>query len=116
MANHFAQIKYQQLNSDVFTGIINVDWETLKKEYLYSFDIRQCSDSAKYEAELTLRHFETTIGPMSSKNITQAVVDRFIVKRSKQKIAKKKKTKKKAEQKPLSKWTLNKDISNCLPS
>jgi len=102
MANHFAQIKYHQLNSDVFTGIINVDWETIKKEYLYSFDVRQCTNDAKYQAELTLRHFEIIVGPISSRNITQAVVDQFIVKRSRQKDNKKK----------ISKWTLNKDISN----
>jgi len=26
LAEHFAQIKYQQFNSDIFTGVISVDW------------------------------------------------------------------------------------------
>jgi hypothetical protein len=29
MAEHFAKIKYQQLNSDIFTGTLNISWPTL---------------------------------------------------------------------------------------
>ena len=30
LAEHFSQIKYQQLNSDVFTSVVTVTWETCK--------------------------------------------------------------------------------------
>ena len=29
LAEHFKQIKYAQLNSDVFTGLVTVDWQQM---------------------------------------------------------------------------------------
>jgi hypothetical protein len=36
LAEHFRQIKYTQLNPDVFTGTINVDWHQMVEEYEHS--------------------------------------------------------------------------------
>jgi hypothetical protein len=36
LAEHFRKIKYVQLNSDVFTGTVSVDWEKMRDEYLHS--------------------------------------------------------------------------------
>jgi hypothetical protein len=36
LAEHFRRIKYAQLNSDVFTGILTIDWEQMRNEYQYS--------------------------------------------------------------------------------
>ena len=49
-----------------------------------------------YEARLTLRHFERLVGPCSSKQITQQVLDKFVLERGKE----------------VTKETLNKDIRN----
>ena len=33
LAEHYRRIKYTQLNSDVFTGIVSIDWVQMKEEY-----------------------------------------------------------------------------------
>ena len=33
LAKHLCQIKYTQLNSDVFTGIVSADWQQMVEEY-----------------------------------------------------------------------------------
>jgi hypothetical protein len=33
LAEHYRQIKYSQLNSDVFTGTITADWRQMRDEY-----------------------------------------------------------------------------------
>jgi hypothetical protein len=35
LAEHFCQIKYTQLNSDVFIGTINIDWEQMFDDCSY---------------------------------------------------------------------------------
>ncbi len=97
LAEHFSRIKYQQLNSDVFTSVVSVAWETLMEEYDQSKRILGLTEQGIYQAMLTLKkHFMEICGPVSSKQITQTVVDRFVLERSKQ----------------VSRYTLNKDISN----
>jgi hypothetical protein len=34
LAEHFKQIKYAQLNSDVFTGTVAAGWEQMVSEYI----------------------------------------------------------------------------------
>ena len=34
LAEHFKQIKYTQLNSDIFTGLVSVNWEQMVSEYI----------------------------------------------------------------------------------
>lgn len=96
LAKHFAQIKYQQLNSDVFTSVISITWQTLKEEYEQSKRVLALTEEAIYQALLTLDHFEKICGPLNSKQITRTVIDKFILERSKQ----------------VKRYTLNKDISN----
>ena len=97
LADHFAQIKYQQLNSDVFTSIVSVTWETLMEEYEESKRVLGLTDEGIYQAMLTLKkHFRELIGPLNSKQINQKSIDKFIIKRGKQ----------------VKRHTLNKDISN----
>ena len=36
LAEHYCQIKYTQLNSDVFIGTVTVDWEQMRDEYQHS--------------------------------------------------------------------------------
>ena len=33
LAEHFSQLKYSQLNSDVFTGIVAIGWKQMVEEY-----------------------------------------------------------------------------------
>jgi integrase len=66
------------------------------EEYEHSKRVAGFRDTSIYEALLTLRHFERLIGPFSSKQITQNLLDKFILKRGKE----------------VKRYTLNKDISN----
>jgi integrase/recombinase XerD len=96
LAEHFRKIKYAQLNSDVFTGTISVDWQKMLAEYLHSKKVAGYVAESIYEAALTLRHFERIVGKCNSKQITQAAVDKYILERGREVI----------------RSTLNKDIRN----
>ena len=96
LAEHFRQIKYVQLNSDVFTGTVTVDWSQMRDEYVHSKKVAGYVEASIYEAAITLRHFERIIGRCNSKQITQNVIDKFILERGKE----------------IVRSTLNKDIRN----
>ena len=96
LAEHYCQLKYSQLNSDVFTGIVPIDWERMIEEYGKSKRVQGVTEATLYETALTLRHFERLIGKCNSKQIAQSSIDKFILERGK-------------EIKPT---TLNKDIRN----
>jgi len=96
LAEHFRQMKYAQLNSDVFTGTVTVDWLQMREEYVQYKKVKGDEQSTLYETALTLRHFERLIGRCSSKQITQNTIDKFILDRGKE----------------IKRSTLNKDITN----
>ena len=96
LAEHYRQIKYAQLNSDVFTGTVTVDWAQMHEEYMHYKKIKGDEQATLYEIALTLRHFERLIGRCSSRQITQNTIDKFILDRGKE----------------IKRSTLNKDIRN----
>lgn len=96
-AEHFWGILYARLNSDVITGIIVVDLSIAIEEYLETYAVRGLRKSAKTEARLTLTKFKEHTGDISTKVITQKIIDRFIVHRI---------------ESQASRWTVNKDIGN----
>lgn len=96
LAEHFRQIKYTQLNSDVFTGTVTADWNQMRNEYEHSKKVAGVVEDSLYEVVLTLRHFERLVGKCSSKQITQNAIDKYILQRGKEVI----------------RSTLNKDIRN----
>ena len=96
LAEHFRHIKYTQLNSDVFTSVVDFDWNQMTEEYRQCKQVEGLVDASIYEVLLTLRHFKRIVGPDSSKEITQQNLDTFVLKRSKE----------------VEKNTLNKDIRN----
>lgn len=96
LAEHFKQIKYQQLNADVFTSTINISWSELKKGYKHSKQVAGLKEVSIYEAMNTLNKFEELIGKPSSKQLTQVLLDKFITNRLRQ----------------VKRYTVNKDISN----
>ena len=96
LAEHFRHIKYTQLNSDVFTSVIDFDWYQIINEYKRYKQVEGLEESSIYEVVLTLRHYERLVGPNSSKDITQQSLDTFVLKRSGE----------------IKKNTLNKDIKN----
>ena len=57
----YRQIKYTQLNSDVFTGTVTVDWNQMRNEYEHSKKVAGCVEASLYEVALTLRHFERLV-------------------------------------------------------
>ena len=69
LAEHFRQIKYTQLNSDVLTGTLTVTWSQMVQEYKNSKKVRGNEAGSIYEASLTLRHFERLVGKCNSKQI-----------------------------------------------
>ncbi|MHC4569780.1 MAG: tyrosine-type recombinase/integrase [Planctomycetota bacterium] len=96
LAEHFRQMKYAQLNSDVFTGTVTVDWAQMLQEYRRDKRVAGLVEASLYEQALTLSHFERLVGKCSSKQITQHTVDTFILDRDQE----------------VKRSTLNKDISN----
>jgi integrase len=96
LAEHFRQIKYAQLNSDVFTGTVTIDWKQMVEEYQHSKKVAGNKDVSIYEIALTLRHFERLVGRCNSKQITQNATDKFILDRGQE----------------TKRSTVNKDIRN----
>jgi len=96
LAEHFRHIKYAQLNSDVFTSVVDFDWHQIVDEYKRYKQVGGLEESSIYEVTLTLRHYERLVNPNSSKDITQQSLDNFVLKRGGE----------------IGKNTLNKDIKN----
>jgi len=96
LAEHYCQVKYTQLNSDVFIGTVTVDWTQMRDEYEHSKKVAGNQDVSIYEAALTLRHFERLIGKCNSRQITQSALDKFILDRGQE----------------TKRTTVNKDIRN----
>jgi len=96
LAEHFRHIKYTQLNSDVFTSVVDFDWDQMIEEYRQFKQVEGRKEASIYEALLTLRHFERVINANSSREITQQNLDAFVLKRGEE----------------VGKNTLNKDIAN----
>jgi len=96
LAEHCKQIKYTQLNSDVFTGQVLADWSQMIKEYREAKKVQGVTEGTLYENALSLRNFKRLVGQCSSKQITQNVIDKFILQRGTE----------------VSRPTLNKDIRN----
>ena len=96
LAEHFKHIKYTQLNSDVFTGQVLADWKQMISEYREAKQVQGVTEGTLYEIALSLRNFERLVGKLSSKQITQSAIDKFILQRGTE----------------VSRPTLNKDIRN----
>ena len=96
LAEHYRQIKYAQLNSDVFTGTVTIDWQQMVEEYRDGKQVAGFVEASRYEVALTLRHFERLVGKCSSKQLTQNTIDKFILERGNE----------------VKRSTLNKDIRN----
>jgi integrase len=96
LAEHFRYIKYTQLNSDVFTSVMDFDWDQMIEEYRQFKQVGGLVDASIYEVLLTLRHFKRIVDLNSSREITQPNLDAFVLKRSVE----------------VGKNTLNKDIRN----
>jgi len=96
LAEHYRQLKYAQLNSDVFAGTLTVTWSQMIQEYENSKKVRGNQAGSIYEASLTLRHFERLVGKCNSKQPNQYAIDQFILKR----------------QNEIKRSTVNKDIRN----
>jgi integrase len=96
LAEHFKQVKYTQLNSDVFTGTVLADWNQMIDEYREAKNVQGITQGSLYEIALSLRNFERIAGKCSSKQITQNAIDNFILQRGNE----------------VKRATLNKDIRN----
>ena len=81
LAEHYCQLKYSQLNSDVFTGIVTIGWQEMIEEYRETKKVQGVTEATLYETALTLRHFERLIGKCNSKQIAQNRIDKFILQR-----------------------------------
>ncbi len=95
-AEHYRQIKYTQLNSDVFTGTVTANWQQMVEEYRHGKQVAGFVEASLYEVALTLRHFERLVGKCNSKQLTQNTIDKYILERGKEVV----------------RSTVNKDIRN----
>ncbi len=75
LAEHFKYIKYTQLNSDVFTGIVSANWQQMVAEYREAKKVQGVTEGTLYEIALSLRNFERLIGKCNSKQISQSAMD-----------------------------------------
>jgi integrase len=96
LAEHFRHMKYAQLNSDVFTSVVDFDWQQMVQEYGRFKQVEGRKDASIYEVLLTLRHFERIVNANSSREVTQQNLDAFVLQRGEE----------------VGKNTLNKDIAN----
>jgi integrase len=96
LAEHFRHMKYAQLNSDVFTSIVDCEWRHVVEEYRHAKQVEGLQEASIYEGMLTLGHFKRLTKIDSSRGIAQSVLDQFILDRSQE----------------VQKSTLNKDIRN----
>jgi len=96
LAEHFKQVKYTQLNSDVFTGVVTAGWHQMVDEYREAKKAQGLTEGTLYEIALTLRNFERIVGKHNSRQITQSAIDTFILQRGSE----------------VKRPTLNKDIRN----
>jgi hypothetical protein len=91
-------MKYAQLNSDVFTSIVDFEWNQMADEYRHAKQVEGLKEASIYEAMLSLGHLQRLAGLTSSKGITQNALDQFILDRGQE----------------ISRNTLNKDIRNLI--
>ncbi|MCF7955466.1 MAG: site-specific integrase [Phycisphaerae bacterium] len=96
LAEHFCQLKYSQLNSDVYTGMVSADWSQMIDKYRESKKVQGVTEGTLYEIALSLRNYERLVGKCNSKQITQQVMEKFILERGTE----------------VKRPTLNKDIRN----
>jgi len=96
LAEHFSRLKYTQINSDVFTGMVTADWQQMVGEYREAKKVQGVTEATLYEIALSLRNFERLVGKSNSKLITQHVMDKFVLERGSE----------------VKRPTLNKDIRN----
>ena len=81
LAEHFRHMKYTQLDSGVFTSIVDFDWNQMIEEYRRCKQVEGLVEASLYEIQLTLRNFRRIVGVSSSKGITQQSLDAFVLKR-----------------------------------
>lgn len=96
LAEHYRKILYYKLNSDVFIGTINNLLSSTIEEYAQKYDLKNYSDSSKYEASGTLKRFLEFAGDIGTKFIKQSHFEEYIRNRKTN----------------ISPYTLNKDIGN----
>jgi len=96
LAEHYCQLKYSQLNSDVYTGMVVADWQQMCDEYREAKKVQGVTEGTLYEIALSLRNIERLVGKCSLKQITQHVMDKFVLERRTE----------------VKRPTLNKDIRN----
>ena len=96
LADHFRNILYYRLNTDVFIGVINIRLSQAIKEYLDRYDLRNLSKASKIDVQATLNRFIKFTGDTGTKSLSQQHFDSYL----------------RWRKNSISPWTLNKDIGN----
>lgn len=96
LAEHYRDITYYRLNSDVYVGVINVRFSTAAIEYLDKYDLEGLSSNSKRDVEATLTRFGELHGDIDTKDINQRHFELYI----------------RSRKDCVSARTLNKDIRN----
>jgi hypothetical protein len=69
LAEHYKQIKYTQLNSDVFTEQVLADWSQMIAEYREAKKVQGVTKGTLYENALSLRDLKTFVNWCREKQI-----------------------------------------------
>lgn len=83
IADHYRHIKYQELNFEVFRQAVSMIWEDVKAIYLQRFDLEGLAVSTKKEARWFFNRFEKVFKPAETAQVTQRLIDNFIIARQK---------------------------------
>jgi integrase len=76
--------------------VVTADWNQMIEEYREAKKVQGVTEGTLYENALSLRNFERLVGKCNSKQITQNIIDKFILQRGSE----------------VKRPTLNKDIRN----
>ena len=71
-------IKYAQLNSDVFTGVVDFGWDQIVEEYRRAKQVEGLQEASIYETRLTLRHFDRSTITTQNRKAGKAMAERPI--------------------------------------
>jgi hypothetical protein len=77
LAEHYRQIKYTQLNSDVFTGTVTVDRQQMRDEYEHSKKVAGITEDSLYEVATRNRLRKTQLTVSYSREARKSNVRRL---------------------------------------
>lgn len=96
LAEHYKQILYHRLNTDVFISAIDIPLQDAADEYYSTYKTRRLSSAAVWEAKNTISRFIESCPGVTTKRLSQAHIDAYAADRGEN----------------IASYTLRKDLKN----